>query len=81
MLVTVTSKGQIVIPAPVRKKLNIQKGKKFVVFVEDNKIILEPVEDVIRRSRGLLKKDGQKILEYLLEERKRENKREELRFR
>jgi len=81
MLVTVTSKGQIVIPASVRKKLNIQKGKKFVVSVEDNRIILEPVENILRKGRGLLKDNGKKILQYLLEERKREVEREELRLR
>ncbi|AEH44115.1 transcriptional regulator, AbrB family [Thermodesulfatator indicus DSM 15286] len=75
MLVTVTSKGQIVIPAPVRKKLNIQKGAKFVVSVEEDKIILEPVENVIRKGKGLLKDGGGEILKYLLEERKREAER------
>ncbi len=75
MLVTVTSKGQIVIPALVRKKLNIQKGAKFVVSVEEDKIILEPVENVIRKGKGLLKDGGEEILKYLLEERKREAER------
>ena len=70
MLVTVTSKGQIVIPASVRKKLNIQKGKKLVVSVEDNKIILEPVDELIKRGQGLL--PGKKALKLLLEERKKE---------
>lgn len=74
MLVTVTSKGQIVIPASVRKKLNIQKGQKFVVSVEDNKIILEPVEELIKKGRGLLPDKG-KALKLLLEERKREAQR------
>jgi len=80
MLVKVTSKGQIVIPSEVRKKLNIQKGQKLVVSVEENRIILEPVEDILRKGRGLLKDDGKKILEYLLEERKREAEREKVRF-
>ncbi len=80
MLVKITSKGQIVIPSEVRKKLNIQKGQKLVVSVEENRIILEPVEDILRKGRGLLKDDGKKILEYLLEERKREAEREKVRF-
>lgn len=52
MIVTVSSKGQIVIPAPIRKKLNIQKGAKLIVSVEDNKIVLESVEDLIRQGPG-----------------------------
>ncbi|MDQ7031092.1 MAG: AbrB/MazE/SpoVT family DNA-binding domain-containing protein [Desulfonauticus sp.] len=71
MLVTVTSEGQIVIPSEVRKKLNIQKGQKLVVSVEENKIILEPVEQLIQKGRGLLPGKG-KALRFLLEKRKRE---------
>ena len=71
MIVTVSSKGQIVIPAPIRKKLNIQKGAKLIVSVEDNKIVLESVEDLIRQGRGLLPTKG-RVLKLLLEERKKE---------
>lgn len=71
MLVTVSSKGQVVIPAPIRKKLNIQKGAKLIVSVEDNRIVLESVEDLIRQGRGLLPTKG-KVLKLLLEERKKE---------
>ena len=74
MIVTVSSKGQIVIPAPIRKKLNIRKGAKLIVSVEGNKIVLESVEELIRQGRGLLPTKG-KVLKLLLEERKKEAER------
>jgi len=48
--------------------------------IKENKIILEPVYDIILKGKGLLKRDGKKILDYLLEERKREVEREEKRL-
>lgn len=43
MLVTLSSKGQLVIPKQLRKALNLRQGMKFDVHIEDNKIVLEPV--------------------------------------
>lgn len=34
-----SSKGQIVIPEPIRKKLNLQPGAQFVVIGEDDVVI------------------------------------------
>ena len=53
---TFTSKGQLVIPAELRRKHKIQAGTK-VRFLEDEfgRIILQPVtEECIRRARGYL---------------------------
>ena len=80
MYVTVSSKGQIVIPSIIRKKLGIRKGEKLVVCVEKDRIIIEPVEKMVKKGRGLLKKEGSKVLKHLLEERKKEEEREEIRF-
>ena len=80
MLVTVSSKGQVVIPAPIRKKLNIQKGARFLVSVEGNRIVLEPAEEALLKYKGILDTKG-KVLKYLLKERRREAESEEIRFR
>jgi len=67
---TVTTKGQIVIPASVRKKLNICKGEKLSVIERDGKIILEPIrEDPVKAGRGMLATGG-KVLRLLVEDRK-----------
>lgn len=39
-----SSKGQIVIPEPIRKKLNIQPGAQFIVVGKDDVVILKAIE-------------------------------------
>jgi AbrB family looped-hinge helix DNA binding protein len=69
---TVTTKGQLVIPARLRKKYSIRKGTK-VAFIEDgHRLILQPVTDAfIQRIRGSLK-GGPSLLAILRKERKRD---------
>ena len=74
---TFTSKGQLVIPAPLRRKHGIQAGTK-VKFLEDEfgRIILQPVTDeYIDRLMGCLA-DGPDLLADLKKERRREGRRE-----
>lgn len=44
MLVTLTSKGQLVIPKPVREALNLSSGDQLRIKVVEGKIVLEPVD-------------------------------------
>lgn len=68
----VTTKGQLVIPARLRRRFGIKKGTR-VTFVEDgSRIIVQPVtHEFIRGLRGSLKREPS-ALATLLEERKRE---------
>jgi len=43
MLVKLSSKGQLVIPRPIRKALGLHRGTQFHVRVDEGKVILEPV--------------------------------------
>ena len=43
MLAKLSSKGQIVIPKPVRESLGLERGTQLHVRLEGEKIILEPV--------------------------------------
>jgi AbrB family looped-hinge helix DNA binding protein len=53
---TVSSKGQVVIPAEMREKMGIQVGTRIAVRIERDHLILEPInEEYIRRLRGSLK--------------------------
>lgn len=45
-LVSVTSQGQITIPAKMRRKLNLQ-GSKALVTMQNNKITLEKPQDLL----------------------------------
>lgn len=73
---TVTSKGQLVIPASIRRRLKIKKGTR-VRFIEDRgRLILQPLtEDFIDRTCGILA-GGPSLLEALLEDRRQERQRE-----
>ncbi len=71
-MVTVTSKGQLVIPSKLRKKMGIQKGTKVSVRQEGNQLILQPITaEYIHSLRGILKGDGS-AMRFLLAERKRD---------
>lgn len=73
-VVTSTIKGQIVIPADIRKKFKIKKGTRVNVYDDGKKIIVEPIsEDVVVQGRGMLGTHG-KVLKALLADRKKEAK-------
>ena len=40
-----SSKGQIVIPESIRKKLNLKEGAQFIVVGEDDVVILKVIAD------------------------------------
>ncbi len=69
----VTSKGQLVIPARLRRRFGIRRGT-LVSFLEENgRLIVQPVTaEFIRSLRGSLKGEPS-ALKALLEERKREH--------
>jgi AbrB family looped-hinge helix DNA binding protein len=63
-----TAKGQIVIPAALRRKFGIKAGTRIIIIDNDEKIILRPVtEQYIRKLQGSLKGTG--ALQALVEER------------
>ena len=39
-----TSKGQITIPKELRDRFNVYEGDQFKIFVQDEKIMLEPIK-------------------------------------
>jgi AbrB family looped-hinge helix DNA binding protein len=73
-VVKATVKGQILIPASLRRKYKIGKGTPLRVYGRRNHIVLEPVvQDPVEQGRGMLKTRG-RILKSLIEDRKREAK-------
>lgn len=72
---TVTTKGQLVIPARLRKKYSIRKGTKVAFIEEDNRLILQPItSEFIQRIRGSLK-GKPSALAFLLKTRREERDR------
>lgn len=73
-VVTATVKGQIVIPADIRRKFRIVKGTRFNVYEQGDKIIAEPLQnDPVQEGKGMLKTRG-RILKALMADRKSEAK-------
>jgi AbrB family looped-hinge helix DNA binding protein len=69
---TVTTKGQLVIPAKLRRKYAIREGTKVAFLEEENRLVLQPLTpEFIRSLRGSLKGEPS-ALKILLEERKRD---------
>lgn len=54
--VSITSQGQISIPAPLRKKMGLDKLKHATVKEEEGRLVIEPIKDLLD-LRGSLKTD------------------------
>lgn len=73
METTATTKGQVVIPSSVRRKLGIKGGTRIQVELDEanGRIILKPItREYIHSLRGRLK--GKGLLEELAAEKARE---------
>jgi len=58
---TLTSKGQITIPADVRRRLGLESGDR-VEFVEvDGGFAIKPANDDVRSLKGLLRKPAKPV--------------------
>lgn len=70
--VTITAQGQISIPARFRRALGLERFRKALVNVRDDKIIIEPVGDVVSLAGVLSKKKmkGKTINTIIKEEEK-----------
>ena len=72
--VTVSNRGYIVLPAHIRKEMNIKAGTKILLSREDNKVILQPVSSFTEKLSGLTSgsfgKNADEVNKYIDEERK-----------
>jgi len=72
---TATSKGQIVIPSSLRRKLGIKEGTRIQIELDEEagEIILKPItREFVHSLRGKFK--GKGLLKALMIEKKRERK-------
>ena len=44
-ITSLSSKGQIVLPADLRKKLSLSQGRQFFIFSEGKNIMLKPIDE------------------------------------
>lgn len=76
---TLSSRGQVVLPSAVRRKLGLRKGMRInIVLGEGNEesLVLRPMrDDAIRKMRGILRDVATEALEVLQEERRKDRER------
>ena len=80
-IVRVSSKGQIVIPVAIRRRLGLKTGQPLAIrATTQDEIVLRPADDAVdemlRRLRAAARKLGDDPLRELQERRRRERARE-----
>lgn len=74
--ITVTAKGQIVIPSRIRKRHGIKKGLTLGITEKGDRIILHPLTPhYFDKMAGILSTKG-KLTKRLLEERRKDKQKE-----
>lgn len=73
----VTSKGQLVVPARLRRRYGIKPGTKVCFIERGDEILFQPVtKEYIRGMCGMLKSETS-VTQELLKERAKDREREE----
>lgn len=79
MTTTVSSRGQLVIPAPLREKYGLRNHAKVAwVELEQGLLVVPAGREAVRASRGMLKGSGAStklLLRFRDEERRREGRK------
>ena len=74
---TMTSKGQIVVPAKLRRRYGLKPGTKVYFIERDDEILFQPVtKEYIRSVHGMLT-SGSSVTKELLKERAKDREHEE----
>lgn len=68
--------GRIVIPASVRKLLELKEGQRLRLHLEDQKIVLEKTDDVIRKLKNRFSFIKESLSEELVQERRKTAEKE-----
>ena len=71
--VTISSRGYIVLPAKIRKEMNLNAGTRVLLTKKEDKIILQPVPSFTEKLSGITRqsfgKTPQKVDDYIQKER------------
>lgn len=70
-MITVSTKGRIVIPAKIRQRLRIKRGTKLSIIEKEDSIILQPLRKYFENMAGILLTKG-KLTKAIIEERAKE---------
>ena len=71
--VTISSRGYIVLPAKLRKEMNLNAGTRVLLTKKNDKIILQPVPSFTEQLSGITRhsfaKNPQEVEDYIQKER------------
>ena len=71
--VTISSRGYIVLPAKLRKEMNLNAGTRILLTKKNDKIILQPVSSFAEKLSGITRqsygKTPQEVDDYIQKER------------
>ena len=68
----VTVKGQIVVPAKIRRKFGIRKGTKIAFIEEHGKLFIRPLDKTYFESLAGILGTGGKMMKSLMEDKRKE---------
>ena len=75
----VSKGGKIAIPSACKKALNILDGDELLFDINDNQLVISPINFTLQKIRKLLKDNnpsGKSLVDELLQERRQELKNE-----
>lgn len=79
LTISVAENGRVVLPAALRRRLNVLRGGTIVIREEEGRLLLESVDDAIGRAQALIRKfapDVTGVVDEFLSERRVEAERE-----
>ncbi|MDP0501646.1 MAG: AbrB/MazE/SpoVT family DNA-binding domain-containing protein [Verrucomicrobiota bacterium JB022] len=62
---TITTKGQMTLPADIRKHLDLHQGDRLTCFIDEGRIVMVPQKRPIRELKGMIKIDRSLSLEEM----------------
>jgi AbrB family looped-hinge helix DNA binding protein len=72
----VDAQGRILLPAEVRRQLDVHGGERVVLFVVNDTVHVQMVRDLAQQFRGFLNVPNRNLSEELVQERREEAARE-----
>ena len=70
MIVSVGPKGRVVIPAEIRRELEIQEGTELVAMVEGEAVVLQPRSAIKARLRSMFAEVPTSLRDELMADRR-----------
>lgn len=77
-VVTLGPQGRLVVPARLRRELGLEEGATLAVKIDGRRLILEPRDEVLRRTRSRYARarGTRRLSDELIADRRREARRE-----